>query len=41
MSIVAMLPDPNLDSPANVGVGVMWRDNFDIYKKRIYKKVFV
>ena len=39
MSIVAMLPDPNLDSPANVSVGVMWRDNFDIYKKRIYKMI--
>ena len=40
ISILSMLPDPNLDSPANVDAGVMWRENFEIYKKEyIYKHV--
>ena len=37
MSIISMLPNPNLESPANVDMGLLWRDNFNEYKKLIYK----
>ena len=36
MSINLMLAEPNLDSPANVDAGKMWRDNFNEYKAKIY-----
>lgn len=39
ISIISMLPDPNLESPANIDVGVLWRDNFQTYKKSIYEHV--
>lgn len=39
MSIISMLSSPNFESPANVEASVMWRDNFDEYKKIIYKMV--
>ena len=36
MSILSMLPNPNFESPANVDASVMWRSNWDKYKKIIY-----
>ncbi len=37
MSIVSMLPDPNLESPANIDAGKLWRDNYKEYKNIIYR----
>ena len=37
MSIISMLNDPNLDSPANVDMTKLWRDNRKEYNKIIYK----
>lgn len=37
MSIISMLNDPNLDSPANVDMTKLWRDNRKEYNKLIYK----
>lgn len=37
MSIISMLNNPNFESPANIDASVMWRDDFDSYKKVIYK----
>ena len=37
MSIISMLNDPNLDSPANVDMTKLWRDNRREYNKLIYK----
>lgn len=39
ISIISMLADPNLESPANIDAGVLWRDNFEIYKNNIYKHI--
>ena len=39
LSIVSMLPEPNLDSPANVDAAKTWRDNYEEYKLRIYKMI--
>ena len=39
ISIISMLLDPNLESPANIDAGVLWRDNFETYKKNIYKHI--
>lgn len=39
MSIISMLSAPNFDSPANVDASKMWRENFEQYKKIIYKLV--
>jgi ubiquitin-conjugating enzyme E2 G1 len=39
MSVLSMLPDPNLESPANVDAAIMCEKNYDNYKKKIYKIV--
>jgi ubiquitin-conjugating enzyme E2 G1 len=39
MSILTILPTPNFDSPANVDASIMWRNNWDEYKKIIYKLI--
>ena len=39
MSIIAMLSDPNFDSPANVDASKLWREDFVRYKAIIYKMV--
>jgi len=39
MSILSMLPAPNFESPANVDASKLWRENFNEYKKIIYKMI--
>ena len=39
ISILSMLSAPNFESPANVDASKMWRDNFEDYKKIVYKMV--
>ena len=39
MSIVLMLTEPNLESPANVDASKMYRDNIKQFKKIVYKNV--
>lgn len=39
LSIISMLPMPNFESPANVDASVMCKDNYNLYKKKIYKIV--
>jgi len=39
MSIISMLSAPNFESPANVDASKLWRDNYNEYKKIIYKMV--
>ena len=37
MSVISMLNDPNIDSPANLDASVMFRDDHTNYKKRVRK----
>lgn len=39
MSIISLLSNPNFDSPANIEASVLWKDNRDIFKKKIYSLV--
>lgn len=39
MSIVLMLAEPNLESPANVDASKMYRNNFEKFKRIVYKNV--
>lgn len=39
MSILSILINPNFESPANVDISVLWRDNWDQYKKILYKVI--
>lgn len=39
ISIISMFGSPNFESPANVDASKMWRDDFNNYKKIIYKTV--
>ena len=39
MSIISMLSNPNFESPANLEASIMWRNNIDAYKKRVYQIV--
>jgi ubiquitin-conjugating enzyme E2 G1 len=36
MSVLSMLSNPNFESPANVDMSVLWRDDWNKYKKIIY-----
>jgi ubiquitin-conjugating enzyme E2 G1 len=36
LSIISMLGDPNFESPADVDASKEWRDNFNIFKKKVY-----
>lgn len=39
ISIISMLNHPNFESPANVDASKMWKEDFESYKKIIYKTV--
>ena len=39
MSLLLILTNPNFESPANIDASKLWRDNFNEYKKIIYKKI--
>lgn len=39
MSIISMLSSPNFESPANVDASKLWQENFNEYKKIIYKLI--
>jgi ubiquitin-conjugating enzyme E2 G1 len=39
ISILSMLSSPNFESPANVDASNLWKNNYDEYKKVIYKMV--
>jgi ubiquitin-protein ligase len=39
LSFLSILSEPNFDSPANVDASVLWKNNFNEYKKIIYKKL--
>jgi ubiquitin-conjugating enzyme E2 G1 len=39
MSILSILSSPNFESPANVDASVMWKNNYEQYKKMIHKMV--
>lgn len=39
MSILSMLSNPNFESPANIDASVMWKNNWEQYKKRVYRQV--
>jgi len=39
MSLISILSEPNFDSPANVDASKLWRDDFNSYKKIIYKLI--
>ena len=36
MSVISMLNNPNLDSPANIDIGLLYRNNYNEYKKKVY-----
>jgi ubiquitin-conjugating enzyme E2 G1 len=36
MSILSLFSCPNFDSPANVDYAVLYKKNYDLYKKQIY-----
>lgn len=37
LSVISMLNDPNIASPANIDAAVEYRDNFEAYKKKVKK----
>ncbi len=37
LSVMCMLTDPNIDSPANIDAAKMFRDDYDGYKKKVRK----
>jgi len=37
MSFLSILSEPNFDSPANVDASKLWKENFNEYKKIIYR----
>jgi len=37
LSVISLLSNPNLDSPANLDASVMYRNNFEKYKKKVKK----
>jgi ubiquitin-protein ligase len=39
ISIISMFASPNFESPANVDASKMWREDFNNYKKIVYKTV--
>jgi len=36
MSIISMLCNPNIESPANIDASVLFKDNYNLYKNRVY-----
>ena len=39
LSILSLLSDPNFESPANVDVNILYKNNKELYKKQIYNLV--
>lgn len=39
MSIISILNNPNFESPANVDISILWKNNFKAYSKIIYNIV--
>jgi ubiquitin-protein ligase len=39
LSIISLLSSPNFDSPANINASVLWRNEKENYKKKIYELV--
>ena len=37
LSVVSMMNDPNIDSPANVDASVQYRDDRETYNKKVRK----
>ncbi len=37
LSVISMLNDPNINSPANIDAAVEYRDNYESYKKKVRK----
>jgi ubiquitin-conjugating enzyme E2 G1 len=37
LSVISMLNDPNINSPANIDAAVEYRDNLESYKKKVRK----
>lgn len=37
LSVISMLNDPNIESPANIDAAVEFRDDFATYKKKVKK----
>ena len=39
LSIVSMLGDPNTESPANIDASKLFRENYEEYKRKVYRLV--
>ena len=39
LSILSLLSNPNLESPANLDASLLWQNDFDNYKNIIYNFV--
>jgi ubiquitin-conjugating enzyme E2 R len=39
LSVISLLSDPNIYSPANVDAGVEWRDKKDAFRRRVKKLI--
>ena len=39
LSLLSILAEPNFESPANVDASKLWQENFNEYKKIIYKQI--
>ncbi len=39
LSILSMLTNPNFESPANVDISVLWKNDYNKYKELIYKLI--
>ena len=37
VSVISMLNDPNIESPANLDASVQFRDDYDNYKRQVRK----
>ena len=35
ISVISMLNDPNIESPANLDASIQFRDDLDAYKKKV------
>ena len=39
MSVISMLSNPNIESPANLDIAILYRNNYNEYKKKIYNLI--
>mmetsp|Transcript_46934 Transcript_46934/g.34363 ORF Transcript_46934/g.34363 Transcript_46934/m.34363 type:complete len:91 (+) Transcript_46934:214-486(+) len=37
LSVISMLNDPNIESPANIDAAIEFRDNREVYNKKVRK----